>query len=125
MRTENGQQESKQTRRARGEGRKQSATKKPTPKAPRPKSSATTGTGARKSASRSAPRASAPSPVERNRDAEEIVDRLGAQIGRFATLVGHEILRAAARAREEIEDMVAEAQSIRDSIQVEDSSHAE
>ena len=54
-----------------------------------------------------------------------MVDRVGAQIGRFATLVGHEILRAAARAREEVEDMVAEAQSIRDSIQNEGSNHTE
>jgi hypothetical protein len=45
------------------------------------------------------------------------VDRLGEQIGRFATLIGREVLRATARAREELEDMVAEAQSIRDSLQ--------
>jgi hypothetical protein len=42
---------------------------------------------------------------------------MGEQIGRFATMVGRELLRASARAREEIEDMLAEAQNIRDGLQ--------
>ena len=45
--------------------------------------------------------------------AEEIVDHLGEQIGHYATLLGHGLLRLAARAREEAEDIWAEAQDIR------------
>lgn len=120
MRTENGQQESKATtRRGRAEGRKQPATKKPTPKAPRPTNSAATNR-TRRGVKNGVSAQTHEQPAQRTLEAEEMVDRIGAQIGRFATLVGHEILRAAARAREEIEDMVAEAQSIRDTIQGDD-----
>lgn len=115
MRTENGPQENKTTRRAQGEGRKRSTTKKPTPKAPTTPKNSTRARSARKAQAAQKPQAQAIDP--RTLDAEEMVDRIGAQIGRFATLVGHELLRAAARAREEVEDMVAEAQSIRDTIQ--------
>lgn len=45
--------------------------------------------------------------------AEEMVDRLAANIGEYARCLGHQILRLAARAREEAEDMWAEAESIR------------
>jgi hypothetical protein len=45
--------------------------------------------------------------------AEELVDRLGQRIGHFAALTSLQIQRAAARAREEAEDMWAEAQNIR------------
>jgi hypothetical protein len=47
------------------------------------------------------------------RRAEEMVDRIGERIGTLATYLGHQILRLGARAREEAEDMWAEAQSIR------------
>jgi hypothetical protein len=45
--------------------------------------------------------------------AEEIVDQLGARIGHYATVLGHGLLRLAARAREEAEDIWAEAQNVR------------
>jgi hypothetical protein len=45
--------------------------------------------------------------------AEEMVDRIGERIGHYATVIGHEILRLGARAREEAEDIWAEAQHIR------------
>jgi hypothetical protein len=45
--------------------------------------------------------------------AEELVDQLGQRIGHFAALSGLQIQRVAARAREEVEDMWAEAQNIR------------
>jgi hypothetical protein len=46
--------------------------------------------------------------------AEEMVDRLGEQIGQFVSGFGHNVLKWAARAREEAEDIWAEAQAIRD-----------
>jgi len=45
--------------------------------------------------------------------AEELADRLGEQIGHYASVVGYNVLRFFARAREEAEDIWAEAQSIR------------
>src|SRR5437764_11326792 len=45
--------------------------------------------------------------------AEEMVDRWGERVGYYATVAGHQLLRLAARAREEVEDIWAEAQSIR------------
>jgi hypothetical protein len=45
--------------------------------------------------------------------AEEMVDRFGERVGYFANWVGRQLLRIPARAREEIEDIVAEAQSLR------------
>ena len=45
--------------------------------------------------------------------AEEMVDRMGEQVGHFASLLGLRVRRMAALAREEAEDMWAEAQSIR------------
>ena len=47
------------------------------------------------------------------RRAEEMVDRMGEQIGHYATVLGREFLKWAARAREEAEDIWAEAQQIR------------
>jgi hypothetical protein len=47
--------------------------------------------------------------------AEEMVDRLGEQLGQYATQAGQVLNRWLARAREEAEDMWAEAQSIRNS----------
>lgn len=122
MRTETGQQESKPTtRRARGEGRKQPAGRKPTPKAQARKSPARTTKAESKTktarASKTASKPTSKPAATRASEAEEAVDRIGEQIGRFATLVGREVLKATARAREEIEDMLAEAQSIRDTIQ--------
>lgn len=46
--------------------------------------------------------------------AEELVDRLGEQIGHYVSAFGHSILRWTARAREEAEDIWAEAQAIRE-----------
>jgi hypothetical protein len=45
--------------------------------------------------------------------AEEVVDRVGRQIGQTAALAGARLLGLAARAREEAEDIWAEAQSRR------------
>ena len=45
--------------------------------------------------------------------AEEIVDRIGERVGYFASVAAQRIRVATARAREEAEDMWAEAQSIR------------
>ena len=46
--------------------------------------------------------------------AEELVDRLGEQVGQYVSAFGHNILKWAARAREEAEDIWAEAQAIRE-----------
>jgi hypothetical protein len=45
--------------------------------------------------------------------AEEMVDRLGEQVGHYVSTLGHSILRWVARAREEAEDIWAEAQMLR------------
>ncbi len=45
--------------------------------------------------------------------AEELVDRLGERLGRFFGASGHQLRKATARAREEAEDIWAEAQAIR------------
>jgi alkylhydroperoxidase family enzyme len=45
--------------------------------------------------------------------AEEVVDRLADNLGSYARWIGHHVLRLAARAREEAEDIWAEAESIR------------
>ncbi len=45
--------------------------------------------------------------------AEQLVDEWGQRVGHFATQAGHYFLRWASRAREEAEDMWAEAQAIR------------
>lgn len=45
--------------------------------------------------------------------AEELVDQFGQRIGHFVALTSLQIQRATARAREEAEDMWAEAQNIR------------
>jgi len=47
------------------------------------------------------------------RRAEEMVDRWGEQIGRTASSIGRTFLRWAARAREEAEDIWADAQALR------------
>ena len=44
--------------------------------------------------------------------AEEVVDRLGQREGQIGSEVGQRLLRLAARAREEAEDIWAEAQSM-------------
>lgn len=49
-------------------------------------------------------------PMER---AEELVDRLGERTGDFSSMAGLRIRKLAARAREEAEDVWAEAQSVR------------
>jgi hypothetical protein len=46
--------------------------------------------------------------------AEEMVDRLGEQIGHYVSVFGHKVLKWIARAREEAEDIWAEAQAIRE-----------
>lgn len=45
--------------------------------------------------------------------AEELVDQAGERLGYFATLVSQRVQWAVARAREEAEDIWAEAQNIR------------
>ena len=45
--------------------------------------------------------------------AEELVDQLGKRIGHYGALTSLQVLRATARVREEVEDMWAEAQNIR------------
>jgi hypothetical protein len=45
--------------------------------------------------------------------AEELADRLGEQIGHYASAFGHSVLKWVARAREEAEDIWAEAQFLR------------
>lgn len=45
--------------------------------------------------------------------AEEAVDRAGERVGHFVSATGHGLLSFVARAREEAEDIWAEAQSIR------------
>ncbi len=45
--------------------------------------------------------------------AEELVDRLGERTGVLASLAGLRLRKLAARAREEAEDVWAEAQSVR------------
>ncbi len=45
--------------------------------------------------------------------AEELVDRMGQRLGQVASLLALRLLKAAARVREEAEDVWAEAQSIR------------
>lgn len=57
--------------------------------------------------------AHAPAPDDATRRAEEMIDRVGDQIGQYAKQIGRSLLRLTARAREEVEDMWAEAQSIR------------
>ena len=47
------------------------------------------------------------------RRAEALVDRAGERIGHFASLIGRRLVRMAARAREEAEDIWAEAQEVR------------
>ncbi len=47
------------------------------------------------------------------RRAEEMVDRVGEQVGQWTSRLGHQLLRFGARAREEAEDMWAEAQDLR------------
>ncbi len=45
--------------------------------------------------------------------AEEMVDRLGEQVGHYVSVIGHNVLKWVSRAREEAEDIWAEAQAIR------------
>ena len=45
--------------------------------------------------------------------AEEMVDHMAERVGHYAGVVGHQVLWFLARAREEAEDIWAEAQSVR------------
>ncbi len=45
--------------------------------------------------------------------AEETLDQVGERLGAFAATVGHRVRKATALAREEAEDIWAEAQSLR------------
>jgi hypothetical protein len=45
--------------------------------------------------------------------AEELADRIASKIGHYASVVGYTLLRWASRAREEAEDIWAEAQNLR------------
>lgn len=53
-----------------------------------------------------------PDPAATER-AEEMLDRAGEQVGRFASLLSLRLRQVVALAREEAEDMWAEAQSMR------------
>ena len=53
-----------------------------------------------------------PDPAATER-AEEMLDRAGEQVGRFASLLSLRLRQGVALAREEAEDMWAEAQSMR------------
>lgn len=57
-----------------------------------------------------APRDTTESPAER---AEVMLDDIGQWVGAFAIVAAERLRRVAARAREEVEDMVAEAEAIR------------
>jgi hypothetical protein len=46
--------------------------------------------------------------------AEEMADRLGEQVGHYVAALGHSVLKWVARAREEAEDIWAEAQALRE-----------
>jgi len=134
MRTETDQPASRRTRRAQGAGQKQpdgarkAPAKAPSKRSPNKPSANKTSPNKRSVNSRSANKASAP-PARRVRDltaaiddrlptreAEDAVDRIGEQIGHWAGVVSHALMRTVAIAREEVEDMVAEAQSIRENI---------
>lgn len=52
--------------------------------------------------------------TEAMRRAEEMVDRWGEQVGQYISAFGRNILKWAARAREEAEDIWAEAQALRE-----------
>jgi hypothetical protein len=54
----------------------------------------------------------APTADDRMRRAEEMVDQMAQRVGDYAGRLGHGLLRLAARAREEAEDIWAEARSI-------------
>ncbi len=58
------------------------------------------------------PQAEEPGKLARER-AEKLVDSIGQRLGLFAVLVGLQIQKAAARVREEAEDVWAEAQNMR------------
>ena len=60
---------------------------------------------------------SAPSKEPVMQRAEELADRLGERISHYASLLGFKFLQFVARAREEAEDIWAEAQNIRSSRQ--------
>ncbi|MBA2443538.1 MAG: E3 binding domain-containing protein [Rubrobacter sp.] len=45
--------------------------------------------------------------------ADELLDRTGQTVGAFASLAGHHVARIASFAREEVEDLWAEAQTVR------------
>jgi len=55
----------------------------------------------------------APAPRPATARAEETVDRLGERVGQLTVLLGHRVRVFAARAREEAEDIWAEAHSMR------------
>lgn len=55
--------------------------------------------------------------------AEELLDRWGQRLGYLASLAAVRVAKGAALAREAAEDMVAEAQSIRDEQQAQGSPH--
>ena len=85
--------------------REESAPARHEEEAPGPNGAGTNGAAA------ATPAETAPRPaVER---AEELADRIGERVGHFAAVIGRNILQLAARAREEAEDIWAEAQEIR------------
>jgi hypothetical protein len=61
--------------------------------------------------SNGAPAVEQPSPAMQR--AEELVDRMAERVGHYTGVIGHKILWFMARAREEAEDIWAEAQALR------------
>jgi len=53
-----------------------------------------------------------PSPAMQR--AEQLVDQFGTKVGQYASWLGEAVMRLTARAREEAEDMWAEAQHLRE-----------
>jgi hypothetical protein len=71
------------------------------------------GNGAAQGAARQAGEGPGGIDPETMRRAEELVDRMGERVGHCISFLGRGVLKLAARAREEAEDIWAEAQQIR------------
>ncbi len=86
-----------------------------------------TGDGVTETAVSEAPATNDPAPeaTPAMQRAEEMVDQMAERIGHYASVVGHKMLWFVARAREEAEDIWAEAQELRRQKQQQATSTAE
>jgi hypothetical protein len=95
-------------------GRPEPAAKKASPKTATPKTapakSAAKASGQKKA---SAPKAAKPPQEDPVHRAEDVLDDVGRKLGTFLTMASKSLRRTAAVAKEELEDLWAEAQSIR------------